>query len=102
MVKAEMLRGEKTNELCPWCAVGLVYVRTYMTVHSNPGTGIKFACCDNDNCNVEWFADETETYWRVIDRLSSKGKLIFTDELVAARLGAKRGEKVSLVRAKEG
>jgi len=52
--------SQRTNEKCPYCSKGRILIRDYVTVHSNPGTLIQFAMCDNEECNVEWLASDTE------------------------------------------
>ena len=66
MVKKRFLdySSHSTDVLCPYCEVGHVYEREYVMVYNHPGKVIRFAVCDNENCNVEWFASDTETIRR--------------------------------------
>jgi hypothetical protein len=63
MVKQEVIEKWGHRKLdpvvrCPYCEKGEVHVRTYIPEYHEDS--VDFAVCDNPECNVEWFAWETE------------------------------------------
>lgn len=82
--KAQIYHDMPSMEiLCPWCGNGVVHKRTYQ---SSFGKGkIDFAACDNFECNVEWLAKDTTTYWSVIDALARHEQITLSPELIARR-----------------
>lgn len=52
--------SEPTDVLCPYCGKDRMCVRDHTLIYNNPGKVIRFAVCDNEECNVEWFAHNTE------------------------------------------
>jgi hypothetical protein len=86
----ERFQGDiRTNEICPWCGKGAVLNRCY---NMRFGPVVRFATCDNPDCNVEWFAEETNRYWNIIDNLAKNGLLTINDELKERRESIRTGD----------